>query len=193
MTRLMCLSIGDSGIEFLRRVLSHGRVLSQLLLDRFDLQSGTINAVVPESTTPQDAVASLNEGGIASATESRRALSVWIANHLRQTPGATCIFEQNWAKPDDRWLLNSGLSYFVIDSTVFLTPSEPINDASVDAVLRRAGHYPLIGVISQSAGLIRDLSGGQLGPHILTEIVEETTYIVVDAFDGESYLVWRDR
>lgn len=181
--------------------------LGNLILSRYSLDRGVATAVVPV-TASDDAVRNFEGSVLGDSGPSRdaavchpdgshsRMVSVpntnqyvveQIRRFLRESPSHACVFEDLINRPDE--LLSqehnetrvavAGVLFYVLDS------SRP-DEATIMATLKEAHFIAMtLGVLGSLPERRGELASG------LVHLVSTLDRVIVDAYDGESYVMWR--
>jgi len=119
------------------------------------------------------------ESGIVSA----------LHDFLRQSALHVCVFEDLIALPDEALREAPAAIVTVVDGVVFyvLTPSHGRD--TIAAVLREAhkGIHMMVGVFGGHSSIPKASSSD------LADVIARLDRVIVDAYDGESYVIWRPR
>ena len=206
--------LGPEAITYIKDRLSHGLTLASFLLQRDDLDDGTVLTCLPETTSQEDAL-DFKSGGklrpdpseIRYRQEGTRGFRMepvpntgeWLASVLQELletdPRSLCLFEDEVARPDDPSLSSSGAQALAFQSEVYhvLSHNDAQNLERITATIRQATSWLTIGVIS-SLDTVSDLVGDartvDLGT--LRSVADRASQIVVGAYDFESFLVWSE-
>jgi hypothetical protein len=200
--------VGPAGIDYVRRRLTSGKTLSRHLLASHDLDSGSVVAFVfAEADTneteafevgharesPDDGVAFTSASGtrwrMTRTPNANANLVDAIAAFLGGARDALCIFEHGLARRTDPFLEKASLRVAFYGDEVY--PFAAAGDDHVhiaDAIGGATTAYPpLVGALTHG-----DLSTrAHLDEAALASIADETETIIVGAYDGEGYVIWR--
>lgn len=208
------LHLGPEAVSYIRDCLANGKTLARYLLQRPDLESGTVTTFLP-SDVGKEAATQFKWGGklrrdpatFVYRTEPDGSRTRWepvpntdpwlvsiIQAFLRAAEDRVCIFENALARPSDPVLSRSESRVLVFDNEVyhFLSAADWASTIIAQAI-REAGcpYPPLIGAMASAAdeagfsGEGRQISSAQL-----KVLAERTEKIVIGAYDGEGYLIW---
>ena len=209
MTNIVERELGRPGIEWVRRGLV-GTKLGALLFGRHVLESGIVSALLP-STVSEANVDEFESGVLGSAPTPTRTIELnepdgstshlvekqstdtflveMIRDFLRQSALHVCVFEDLIALPDEALREAPAAIVTVVDGVVFyvLTPSHGRD--TIAAVLREAhkGIHMMVGVFGGHSSIPKASSLD------LADVIARLDRVIVDAYDGESYVIWRPR
>lgn len=130
---------------------------------------------------------SLDEGGVASAKETRSWLSARIGKFLERREGRIAFFENDMARKGDEWLRACGSKIAYSGERVLHYACFGDSAIEVERVIRDAqSPHLLVGALIESSAIEfqRDLSDDDL-----SELASSAVVLIADAFDGESYVV----
>jgi hypothetical protein len=201
-------NVGPAGIDYVRRRLTEGKTLSRHLLAEQNLDRGTVVAYVaaeadPEQTeqfevghaceSPEDSVAFTSASGTRwRMTRTPTAdLVDTIAGFLGEAKDALCIFEHGLARRTDPFLESARFRVAFYGDEVYPFAAAGDDHARIGGALRGATtpYPPLVGALTHG-----DLSTrADLGENALASIAAKTERIIVGAYDGEGYVIWRGR
>jgi hypothetical protein len=198
--------LGPTALVWIRDVLADGP-LGSLIASRLDLTRGRITTHLPRAVSAEAAHHFLGPVLLPSELEDERlqsgqsfrslsvqtlgqALADVIRRFLREQREPLCVFEDRLAKPHDGWLARSGTTTLSLDDSVyhFLTRADVYQDRierTVDVVLRP--YPPLVGLLTHC---LDDAPAGPLTPAMLEKLVEQSSHLMIGAYDGEGFLLW---
>ncbi len=207
-------SLGPEALEYIRECLAEGKTLARHLLERVDLESGTVTTFLP-SDVSKEAASQFRTGGklerdpetfvYRTAPDGSRVrwepvpnTDPWLVSivqaFLRAAEGRVCILENALARPSDPGLSRFQSRLLAFEDEVYhVLLSRELEGTEIARAIgeARCAYPPLIGVITflaAEAGLpdeARDITSAQL-----RVLAERTQKIVVGAYDGEGYLIW---
>lgn len=190
-SQLKTLDLGDQGFAHVRHRLINGRALSRLVLEELDLESGTVTTDVPAGLST-DAIRNLDWGGFGATDPSRSRQIQVICEHLRTAPGAVAICEDQLARSIDPLskyptkILTAGEDvYHLLDFT-------DANAHAVETTLSwQASAGSEITFLSVVDSALASSFPSEISSAELVGIAKGVIAVLVDAFDGESFAVWR--
>lgn len=204
------IALGQEAIDYISESLRDGKELSSMILNAVELQSGSVVTYLP--TKPASfSINQFRSGGIVGgkpdetlpkhelSAQSRfspipnldHCLISLVTAYLESATAALCLFENQLAQPSDAWLRNSTLHNLNIGATVChsLTAKDVLDAELISQTVKKSRSIrpPLIGLFtSVSNGKVHALDEASL-----KTMVEHTQRIVVGAYDGEGFLLWR--
>jgi hypothetical protein len=208
------ISLGPEAIGYIRECLSYGKTLARYLLEKLDLESGSVTTFLPPDVSeeartqfkwggkfkrdPATFVYHTAPDGSRTRMEPVPNTNPWLVSiveaFLRGAEGRVCIFEDALVRPSDPCFssLKGRLLIFGDEVYYFLSSEDREGKRIAETVREAANVWPgLIGALTSVAGEAalsdeaREITAAQL--RVLAESVEK---IVVGAYDGESYLIW---
>lgn len=210
-TMSVARDVGVDGIKFLRKRLAEGGGLSKSLLSR-GLDSGTVKAWVPEGTSKKRACAfevggllprhhavwHAVRGGYAEEVKTYdEEMAKVIAAHLVRGHGYVCVLEDELAMPGDANLRGAGPTLRKCGREVYRvlsgpTESEPGGIIQAIRSARGAAGNLLGALTSTGERCAATFLDGQLTEECLEDFAMRATAIVAAAYDGESFVIWRE-
>jgi hypothetical protein len=189
---LKTLDLGDQGLAHVRDRLANGRSLSRFVLDAFDLSSGTVTTDVPAELS-RDAIQNLDWGGVGATDPSRSRQIQVICEHLGSSPGAVAVFEDQLARSTDSSLRDYPTKILTVDDEVYhLLDSRDANPHAVETTLSwQASAGSEIAFLSLVDSPLASVFPSAVSPAHLVAVAQGVVAVLVDAFDGESFAVWR--
>ncbi len=197
------IDLQDKPLKYAQERLKHGRVLTQLILDRLELGEGNWWTFFGPDQRPKNLErfqASTFDIGPEEAKQlpeypnTVASLVEIIYRHLTSRPDAVCVFEDAISDPSDRWLQSSVSRRMVCNDTVlfFVTAEDESREKIRMTILEAQDVYPgLAGCMSSLPEEIQlPTLNGRISVGDLQILVERTTHLIVSAFDSEAYLIW---
>jgi hypothetical protein len=188
------LKLSEEAFEYIRNELSQGGYLPQRLLE-LDLEQGVVHTYVPVGFTPNSSIdygESLNYlTGVRPLREIRRTIVDLISDYLDDSESKYAIFE-TWQEKGDPSVLKHDLQYFFIHSRLygFLRGSDELKP--IMEHLREAGPYPtIITLVKMPECGSPFLPATELSEDAYSKIVENVDCLIIGAWDGEGYIIWR--
>jgi hypothetical protein len=200
--------LGPEAVQWIRRGL-FGTRLGARIVAQYSLDSGVVVAVLPEKVSNRQAL-SFETGGLVPPSVDERSIVLThptgstshlvpkpntdgylvsrIQEFLHRSPTSACLFEDQVSQPGDPFVSPDRGTIVIVDGVVYhILNSKRDDSATVMATIRAAkkGIHMMLGVLA-SAGVAED--GSSLD---LEQVVLALDTIIVDAYDGESYLMWR--
>ncbi len=183
------IPLGPEAIAHIRWSLSSsGRTLSTLL-QALPLESGRAFTFAP-SGTDRAPLARFREGVLGSI-EAYAGIASFVMAYLERTSTRYFVLEDVLVESGDPWLQSMPGNYVRYGLEVYHFVSG--GDVSEDAVLQ---------AIDNAKGYVTNaiLTGGMSGPVLqrgddvseqqLMALCTSTDYIVVEAYDGEGFVIW---
>jgi hypothetical protein len=202
--------VGPAGIDYVRRRLSGGKALSRHLLAGQNLDGGSVVACIPAEAdperteqfdvghareSPEDSVAFTSASGtrwrMTRKPNADAKLVDSIAAFLGEATDALCIFEHGLARRTDPFLERASFKVAFYGDEVYPFAAAGDDHVRIGDAIRGAttAYPPLVGALTHG-----DLSTrADLGQTALASIAATAERIIVGAYDGEGYVIWRGR
>ena len=194
MNMIKAVQLHKEAFVYIRNELSQGGYLSQRLLKK-ELSNGIVHTYVPIGFTPNDSTdfgESLNYlTGESSLKEIRDAVASLISDYLDDDKGKYAIFE-TWQEKGDPSVLKHDLQYFFSHSRLYGYIRGSDEHKPVIEHLREAGDFPTIIILvdfPECNTLFHQAS--EIAEQVYEMIVYNLDYLIIGAWDGEGYVVWR--
>lgn len=203
------LDVGKDGLNYLDNCLCNGKTLSKLLKQRIAVSSGITYALVPQNIElprlrkfesggllPQanENVVPLEMGVIAVPKPNLiNAMAQVIAQILRANPERFCVFEELMMRPEDPLTATLPSLLLRYREELYHVCLSGDSTEKVERILRQAHSWACAGVVACPKRIIR--SQGHvidITRESLETIVAGAQFVIVDAYDGESYVVWTE-
>lgn len=214
------ITLGPEAVHYIRDRLAEGKTLAKFLLDRADLNKGRVTTFLP-SNADLSKINNFSRGGVLPAPPPETHhhyttpdgtktvmvpvpgtgthLAAMIQEFLEQGDARICLFESAVAKPTDGFLSTPNakdLRVLPFQEDVYYLLKQQDDREKIDKTLRYAKSYLVLGVLvhlSKDKGLLLDEDSlrKELTLDELKVLAEETEKIIVGAYDGEGYLIWR--
>lgn len=173
--------LGVQGLEFLREALSSGGPLAREVYRHVNLEGAftRLPPDVPRNRLLEFAFGGFWQGGQASWRE-------WITGFFLSQPDAVAIGENFEIEPESH-LLRKLTHYLVVDNAVVFTASASHAD-SLESLLANISRFPSILLLCNCRSLV---SSTRIQSHDMEAVARSTQYVMVGAYDEESYVVGR--
>lgn len=201
-------------IAHLRQKLGSGKTLARLLLESVDFATGAV-AVLNAVALSGSLITEFNWGHVAPAPESAQYIKIQgrpflaypMANsyeHLieviyssMESPESICLMENMLASPNDPWLNRAKSRLATYGSEVYhiLTSSDRSKE-KIEDTLREAESLPVfVGAVGPQPRdrIAYDSEHVTISLGQLKSFAKSAYCIFVGAYDGEGYLVWKDK
>ncbi len=210
------LHLGPEAVNYIRDCLANGKTLARYLLERPDLESGTVTTFLP-SDVSEEAATQFKWGGklkrdpatFVYRTEPDGSTTRWepkpntdpwlvsiLQRFLRGRAERVCVFENELASPGDPWL--SLPRWDILQTAIFenevyhlLSNRDAENEERILTTIKGANAWLFIGAmtsVSKASDLA--LEADTVDDEVLEMFAQRAEKIVVGAYDGESYLIW---
>jgi hypothetical protein len=199
--------LGLMGLKYVRDTLASGRELSLALLRSVDFEFGSVVAVIPRSVSFADATDFFTGGKLPSRSPSVSdtlsrsnmrqeripnlypVLAQRIQKHLASDTTAIGVFEDAMALPHDPWVKNAPFRLLLTHSGVYYLLVSGDSEQTIGRTVQRASSIrpPLIGVLARR----RSPTTRPVDEQDLHGIAATAETVIVGAYDGESFVLWR--
>lgn len=212
------ITLGPEAVDYISDRLAEGKTLAKFLLDRADLNKGKVTTFLP-SNADLSKINNFSRGGVLPAPppethrhytapdatrtvmvpvpDTSTQLAAMIQEFLEQGDARICLFESAVAKPTDGFLSTPNakdLHVLSFQENVYYLLKQQDDREKIVKTLRYAKSFRVLGVLvhlSKDKFLDEDSVRKELTPDELKGLAEETEKIIVGAYDGEAYLIWR--
>lgn len=181
---------GPEGLAWVRQCLSAGSTLSKTLLD-LSLEKGRVFTYLPNGLNAGRHM-QFKFGGIFSSVGEKigQTWPKFISEYLAGPAERYCILEDISA-PSDPGLDSSDEQFFVYETEVYdFLSSQDTDVEKIRSILSCGRQYPSIGALTRLSGLSELQHRHSVKAEVLQLLASNTQYILVGAYDEESYLVW---
>lgn len=202
--------LGDKAVQYIESRLSLGKTFATLLLEKVDLKKGTVKTLLPEGFSEVE-VNEFNVGGKLSQPSSdqwRYTLSPrgellrmtpvpntdahlrgQISSFLLSRQNSICIFEDANMLPSDPTFRSLRTRHAEFNDDVYHYLLMTDSDNQITLTLKEAKSWLLIGAMCTCPrAWSSELSN--LTQECLMDLAQRAEQIIVNAYDGEGYLVW---
>ena len=188
--------------------------LAHHVLEETDLATGTITTCVP-GLTPREALYQFKEGvrlkaKLSALEELGEGTQGWnpvpeedtyqwlirvVMEYLRSDPDKVCMFDSIIKSPGDARVATLVPQPHIFQNQVYfsLFHKDVETTEIVESAISHANNaWFFYGVMSSlPAGSGLDPGGGEITSDVLEMLAQRAEKIIVSAYDGESYLIWR--
>lgn len=201
-------------VEYMENQLRLGKTLASLLLRTVDFRRGSIASLIPagygsaellefekghlESTgIPQRVQLGSISGLALQKVNAKDDLTELIATALKR-PGGYCLLENSLALSSDPWLQRAKSRIAIHETEVYhLLTSNDRDRIAIENAIGDASRSPNVcgcGACGRLAEALAVSSSGQvvLSTDDIKALASSAEYLVVSAYDGEGYLLWRN-
>lgn len=193
---LQQVDLGLDGINHIRWSLSQSlSSLSSYLLQTLPLDAGRVFTFAPTEIGARR-LANFREG-IFGAREAPKALDrvcMLAVAYLRRSGPRYLIFEDVNAQVGDPWLKNAFVRAVSYDGEIYhVLGTEDVDKAAVRRTMSYAKGYVTNGILTGSLSIPPLQPGQHLEVSQLIALAEATDFVLVEAYDGESFVIWSRR
>jgi hypothetical protein len=209
------INLGTEAVTYVKECLASGNTLATLLLQSHNIDNGSVVTFLPIGTSDADAKKFKSGGKLPTlASESHKEItaddgSKWrmvpkpntkselvtiIQDFLRAKQEHICIFEDAVSAPTDPWLLTSGTRVLIFNNEVYhcLTQDDVAHTNRILSTINRTTTWRFIGALtSVPDGKTFAFDTRTLTNDDLKAVATKTKIIVIGAYDGEGYLIWK--
>jgi hypothetical protein len=182
---------GADAVVYIRSVLSDsGRVLSSLLRD-LPLGEGQVVASLPAEARLEAVSIDFRRGGLGRKADTGPVLQA-MTSHLEASPTACILVDDPGAAPTDPWFLVSEYAFVAYHDEAYpLLSASDFDHEVVAALLQSAGDWHFVGALTHSPPGVSLEKADSVSLETLQKLASNTRALIVGAFDGEAYLIWR--
>jgi hypothetical protein len=206
--------LGPEALDYLmKNRIIYGHTLSHLLLELLDLREGVITTFLP-SDIRQEQLYDFEAGGVLPIphestwryiTESSGKKSILtpiprddsfvlslIREFLLSNQDHVCIIEEPLAKPSDPCMSRRTTPYMTFGNEVYHFLSGKVRDAEITEVVKWS--YTIVSflaILTTPTQTIKLIDKREITAEELKSLATGTDKIIISAYDGEGYLVWR--
>jgi hypothetical protein len=189
-------NVGEPGTTYIRECLECGKSLGEQLLTVLNRECGHVTALVPqdidfskmpELTSDFRGYATRVGGTLVCLTKLAQEFLVADSNHI-------CIIEDVIVRREDRGLSSLDLPILFLGSDVyyFLSSKHRNDSVKIRKTLSTLDAQRVTGVMTSWPTWRNPLTERQeITLEDVNEFADRAQMIVVDAYDGEGYLIWR--
>jgi len=184
------LFLDQEAIRFFRERIKTGLPLATGVLSHHDLARGRLWTVVPEHV---DHITreNLERGGVFQPPAPRDWLFDTIAKFLSAGPARLCVFEDAVGRSSDSGcILLRSRQVTYGEYVYFVLCAEDAHRARIELALREAASAWITYGFMTAAPPDWDPNSGRFSRQDLEYLANKTEKIVVDAYDGEGWLIW---
>lgn len=211
------ISLGSEALAYLRRQLSQGNTLAHCLLQRKDLAQGKMTTYLPRYVDAETARYQFKEGilrepsprhhrrilsldGSVSTLVPKGSMETYLIRTLKQTLSnreeSCCLFENVEVRAGDPWLSSTDallpVAWKYGSEVYFMFTKKTATIHVIRHAIRVANAcWYFLGIVAAQPK--RRLPNGthELTKARLKELAQQTERIIVGAYDGEGYLIWK--
>ena len=202
--------LGREAREYIRWCFSHGNTLSKLLDERLSSSAGTITTLLPPTVDSEDLLDFMGGEKLPPRPRSehiRRPGSVFVPiptskrewarrihEHLAAGTNRIGVFEDRIAQPGDSSLHKVAPPLVFFEDEVYHVVESGSDEEAIITRLDDAFSIPVFAGALTSASdeeLPHPLSGAAIDRSHLELLASRATAILVGAYDGEGFLMWR--
>jgi len=185
------VDLGEEAIAFLRSRLLQGNTLSASLL-QMPLESGRIVALLPANTDP-GAARRFDVGGVTRRIEAVQHLAGLVSDYLGREGFRITVLEDALARPSDPFLTSTGAPFFVYREEVYywFDNKSPCDEVRIVDYLKRWSARANAGIVARLRCDVDIKTGHSVTHEVLESFARHCDMLLVNAYDGESSLVWR--
>ncbi len=180
------VSLNSNTIPYIRACLAQGDTVSQYLLD-LPLEQGAVTTFLPP-TVNLETITKFEVGGVVAKQQTYVTLANLIGSYFKQNENRVGLFEAI-EQQGDKYLSSLTVPFMTHKNEVYyILTNQSYDGAQIMTILQRARSYPFIGILTSALHMA---GRGQLESDELKELVAQTDYILVGAYDDEGVLIWR--
>ena len=186
---LQQVGLDSAAISFLRSYLASGNTLARYLAG-LPLETGRVITYLPPMVVLEPG-RRFDTGGVVSRAETEPQVVDLIAQYLRAPDQHTryAVFEDAVTRPGDPVLQSSRAAFVTSGAEVYYSLTSATGDPSriIQAVRQATSRF--VGILAALPG-DTPLDSGVVTTDVLMTLAQAAEVILIDAFDGEGYLIW---
>ena len=187
---LQQVDLDSAAIACLRSYLASANTLARYLAG-LPLETGRVITYLPPAVVLEPG-RRFDTGGVVSRAETEPQVVDLIAQYLRAPDQHTryAVFEDAVTRLGDPVLQSSRTAFVTYGSEVYyiLTPATSDPSRIIQAV-RQATSHRFVGILAALPG-DTPLDSEVVTTDVLMTLAQAAEVILIDAFDGEGYLIW---
>ena len=187
---LQQVDLDSAAISFLRSYLASGYTLARYLAG-LPLETGRVITYLPPMVVLEPG-RRFDTGGVVSRAETEPQVVDLIGQYLRGPDQHTryAVFEDAVTRPGDPVLQSSRTAFVTYGAEVYYILTPATGDPSrISQAVRQATSYRFVGILATVPG-DTPLDAGVVTTDVLMTLAQAAEVILIDAFDGEGYLIW---
>lgn len=177
--------------EYIESCLDDGNALASSLKE-LPINSGNC-FVFLDREFPEKRLCQFTQGGIASREESIHKLVDFLYQRISEKPSTIAIIEEHLLLEKDHKKLLPPVEVFFRDSRpYYFLRQELLNKKRIEQAIKRADSYMFICAVGVEPDNVDIRSRtGDISSRFIQHFSENVEYIVIGAYDSESFLVWK--
>jgi hypothetical protein len=201
-------TLGNAANKYIEQYLSSGKTLSKELRKILRLNDGNITTYMPDYLglgqinqfeagllhPPPKLEWARNEGDVPIPISSMRFnLISQLNSYLNQNSDRLCVLENYMSRPTDKGLETAESHVVFYKDEVYHVLGHQADKQAIETALNEGEWLPIfVGIMTHLPdGMHIPKSGTFITEKELVQLAERTVGIVVGAYDGEGYLIWR--
>ncbi|MBE7380474.1 MAG: hypothetical protein F6J95_003555 [Leptolyngbya sp. SIO1E4] len=185
---LIEVEFGKDAKQYIRDRFSHGNILAKTLF-RLPIETGKVVGYL-ESNISQAKRHNFSEGGVAKRLNSIQKLSHLIFTYLSEDNLRIAIFEDALAlKGDYLEDFPYAIRVFNGEHLYYIVNHEKIDFEGILSTIKKADSYIFICALVKTESMEVVGDNSDVDDDFFVRVSKNVDYVVVGAFDGESYLV----
>lgn len=184
--------LGDRGLEYIREELNNGSNLARLIRE-LPLADGVCETFLPEPLEIQsvpDLALSVYLSKDISLADARAIFQNKILTYLQSAPG-NCALIETFHTPEKTAFIAAGSPYLICENNVFFYLTQTTSKSVLEDAIAAGKTYPKIIVLTRHDGDIP--TGTTISARDLHAFARNVAFLMVGAFDEESYISWSRR
>jgi len=186
------VDLGREAAAYIRWSLSESRRALSSYLQALPLEAGRMFTFVPSDA--EHSRLSEFRAGVLHGRGSYESLAKLALAYLAKDGRRYLIFEDVFVEVGNAWLEDPTIQYFTYGAEVYhFLAVESATEETVLQTIDNAKGYVTNGILTGGSSLPLVQSGSCLDMLQLQALAEAADYILVEAYDGEGFLVWTRR
>ncbi len=191
------LKLNGPSLIFIRECFECGKHLGKQLLTLLDQEGGQLTALLPQNVDTKRKLELMSEfrfGGIGSARDTLSCLTKMIQEFLAANDNHICIIEDIIVQREDDWISSSNMPILFLRSDVYYFLSNKHRDdlEKIRKTVSTLDAHRVTGILTSLPERRNPFSEKQeITLEDVSDFVSKTYMIIINAYDGEGYLIWR--
>jgi len=184
------LSLDEEALCFFRERINTRLPLATAVLSHHDLARGRFRTLVAEHISHVTRE-NLERGGLFRSSASREWVIDGIVKYLSAAPDRLCVLEDHVGRSSDPGLsLSRSRIVTCAEYVYFVLCADDTHRQRIERVLWDAASASITYGFMTAAPPAWDPNSGRFSGQDLEYLADKTEKIVVDAYDGEGWLIW---
>lgn len=183
------VALGPEAIAYVRWSLSSSQGTIATLVLALPLEAGSTFTFAPASADP--AQLSRFRESLLGGIGTYEAVAAFAMSYLSGSHDRCLVFSDVFVSKGDPWLRESFVQYVTCGNEVYhFVPARNATEEAILQTIDNAKGYVTNGILTSSPFVPQMHSGDELDQTQLQAMAAATEYILVEAYDGEGFVIW---